>query len=527
MNTSKTLFWIWLVPLFIVVFGLVIPKLTADIYWLDEILTMETFGRDPRTPFQPLYRIRSNIEQVSRWPPAYYTFLPVWAELTGWNEFSTRYSSLLTGLLTIAVCYRLGREAGSARTGFFLVLLLGFSAFHLYYLHEARGYALYVFFTASSGWLYWRYIYRSSSDNLTHRLALFFALSGLIYTHYVAAATLAAVGLYHLFFAPRGARWWKMMAIFVLVGVAYLPWIATALNNIAAESGDSRGLTTGQVIEAMGYAFSNGMTALFALLFAYGLVFLRGRSVWFVVFWLAVMLILGLAGNVVADFLFHTRQIIGLIIPLLLLSALTLDHLSRRSVVIVGAVIVVWIGVGINNFLPDTWQNYLNNIPNHDPGMKHKTIYAMLDTINHCATPEDSIILYVNNRPDEFEWTFDAYLNYYFYNVPNRHAQIGEMRNLSEAVDVPLMETYEARVRAMTKDAPNAWFFQRTDAPRRDQIQEFEAVIREQYNFCAQIIDDDDVLGFVYTNDPDLSCVKGEYLIDLSSLQACNVNIIE
>ena len=83
-------------------------------------------------------------------PPLYHFLLYLWVGLTGSSVFALRFLSLVLGVLTVPLVYRLARLAFGELVGLLAALLCTISPFLVYYSQEARMYALATFSTTLS-----------------------------------------------------------------------------------------------------------------------------------------------------------------------------------------------------------------------------------------------------------------------------------------------------------------------------------------------------------------------------------------
>jgi mannosyltransferase len=83
-------------------------------------------------------------------PPLYHLLLSLWVRLTGSSVFALRFLSLVLGVLTVPLVYRLARLAFGVSVGLLAALLCAISPFQVYYSQEARMYALATFVTTLS-----------------------------------------------------------------------------------------------------------------------------------------------------------------------------------------------------------------------------------------------------------------------------------------------------------------------------------------------------------------------------------------
>ncbi|HLE29621.1 MAG TPA: glycosyltransferase family 39 protein [Anaerolineales bacterium] len=193
-------------------------------------------------------------------PPAYYLMLKAWAAFAGESELALRGFSALTGVLLVALLYRLGREYFDAPAGIAAALLSAFNPFLVYYGQEARMYSLLAALSAASFLLFsvWlrstrpppstsygtrnpQYAPRPTSLGFG-RLDLGFAyclLSALgLYTHYAFPFVLAAQNLAALggLLAHRRGDWRKRLGRWIglqlVTFLLFIPWLPAAYRQL-------------------------------------------------------------------------------------------------------------------------------------------------------------------------------------------------------------------------------------------------------------------------------------------------------
>jgi uncharacterized membrane protein len=86
-----------------------------------------------------LFQIVENSAQ-SVHPPLYYVILHYWINLFGDTEFSTRFLSVIFGLFSIFMIYKVGTLLFNKNVGMLSSLLLALSVFHIQYSQEVRMY---------------------------------------------------------------------------------------------------------------------------------------------------------------------------------------------------------------------------------------------------------------------------------------------------------------------------------------------------------------------------------------------------
>jgi len=95
-----------------------------------------------------IWAVRKGLAGVTAWtaadvhPPLYFWSLWGWVQLVGESELASRLLSVLFGVLTVLVVYRLGRRLGGERLGLLAGWLTGLSRFHVWWSQELRMYVL-------------------------------------------------------------------------------------------------------------------------------------------------------------------------------------------------------------------------------------------------------------------------------------------------------------------------------------------------------------------------------------------------
>jgi len=93
--------------------------------------------------------ILKNFIVVDNHTPGYYLLLKFWAGIFGYSEFTLRGLSVVFGILTIFVTFKIAELVSKSKTiAIFASLLLATSQIYVYYSQEARMYAMAGFFAA-------------------------------------------------------------------------------------------------------------------------------------------------------------------------------------------------------------------------------------------------------------------------------------------------------------------------------------------------------------------------------------------
>ncbi len=396
--------------------------------------------------------------------------------------------SWLCGLLSIAVVYRLARLFTPRDRTYALIaaLLLGGSAFYLYYFAELRGYTLHVLLGCSAALLYWRLLTRSSGR--TVRITFAASLTLLLYSHPVGQLWFAALAGYHLLFERRSDRWKPILFLFFLAGVLYLPWVAVMLARVAREIESPRGLDPLLMLSTVATAYTNWLTIPIAALCALTLRRLRDRPIRFLWWWLVGVLALALLVDALVPFLFHVRLLIAVLPALLLIAGAGLAEL-RRFPLLQFAAGGVWLALGV--YLAFT-PSFMSDLPGAWATVSWNGFDAALTTLNQQADPQDAILFRLTDAPDE-HWQNPS-LQYYLHDSPLHFSLLSIVE---EQMDAP----FETRLRAFLDDAPRIWVAAVPTIAPDAETDTLAAILSADYLPCPTVIDLPDMQLDLYVRD--------------------------
>jgi len=214
---------IWLVPILVLGGLLRLYHNTSLALWHDEAFSALYI----RYPWgEMMHRIGLDVH-----PPLYYWILRVWSYVFGSGLLSLRSLSILFGVLTIFAGYLFVKEAfKNERLAVLSALFLAINPFQIQYSLEARMYTLGTFLILFSSYLLVKAL---NTNKTTIWIAYAFATAGCFYTHYYLFFSVAAQGLYFIYYLLKTKQWmWKGWASYVLSVILFLPWIPTLLVQI-------------------------------------------------------------------------------------------------------------------------------------------------------------------------------------------------------------------------------------------------------------------------------------------------------
>lgn len=135
----------------IVLILLLLTAFALRLYRLDH---QELWGDEAHSAYVSKLPLPSTVSPCTETnPPLYHLLLYFWVRLAGSSVFALRFLSLVLGLLTVPLVYRLARLGFGVLVGLLGALLCAISPFQVYYSQEARMYALATFSTTLSMFL--------------------------------------------------------------------------------------------------------------------------------------------------------------------------------------------------------------------------------------------------------------------------------------------------------------------------------------------------------------------------------------
>ena len=444
--------WWLVVPVLLLAALMGVNGLNADAIWYDEYWSLDYSGGTHDgylTPAETWAKVAGSEHELN--PPGYYLALNVWATLTGWSALSARSLSLFLGLLGIAWTYRLGRDLHSARIGLLATVGMGASAFFVYYLHEARAYALFPLFGAMMLWGYWR-IQTGHAGRRTD-VVLFLGVLGLLYTHYLAGMLAVTLALYHLLFGPKNRGWWRVVFLMGAAGLIFLPWFRetlAAFNNVGSTTGrDAFSMSFEETIRLLGFGFGNGLTPL-VLLVLFGAAMSQGRAVGLVWFLTLSILIIAFVGNRFLPFLGHIRYLMALVPLWALLFAFSIDWYRRKWVGLAWVLVGLWLVSGAVSGLGRQFDTVLFRdiyLPIFRPNLP---LNQMAEVVGDNAQDGDAVAYYAPRYP----WSMAGSFDYYMFPLGVRSAMLDQFPG-DEARD-----EYYDQVTDFLDDSTRVWFAQ-------------------------------------------------------------------
>jgi len=483
---------VWMMGVLLLAFFLGIRLLNADALWFDEAKTALYTGFPPFEPFSPI-DVWQELAQWDPWQsPLYFMVLNLWTQVVGWSDFATRYLSLLTGMLAIAMVYRLGMSIHSRELGFYTVTILVGSSLTIHYLHELRPYAQYILMTALTAWAYWRIITLKTAKPI-HYALLFLGLVGLAYTHVLSLLTAFGIGAYHLVFIRKDRKWLMVSGVAILAGASFLPWVGHILRIIGLANDDAArqavSLFGFEIIDVLLHSFSNG-NALFLIGLLLLSLLIRHRSIVFIWFWVVIALTITLILSEIVPAFIHIRYLMSIWTPLALLGGFGILALKQRQISPV-IPLTLWLIVGAST----AWDTrFFETLPNSHYNIPRASFVEMAEHVGNLSVRDDTFVIH-SAIPNE-EWMTDDTHNSYFSRID---ASILHLERLIPEI------AYDANA-TIYRDVTNAtignddivWVGLLKDVPFTRRRDTFMDALQQTHTHCHTLMDDETLNLNVY-----------------------------
>jgi hypothetical protein len=210
-----------ILSLIILAFALRVYQLDAKSIWFDESHSLNRASLDLLSIVSGKQIWGERVVQDKTHVPFYFFLLHFLIKLAGDSDFTLRFFSVIFGVLTVPLIYFMGKKLchGRARIGLWAALLATFSPFYLWYSQEARMYTLLVFLGLFSSY----YLLQAISEDKAGWYAIYaVTATAMLYTSLFSLGLFAFQGLLGLLAAWKHRRW-NILAVFVIISLAFLP----------------------------------------------------------------------------------------------------------------------------------------------------------------------------------------------------------------------------------------------------------------------------------------------------------------
>ncbi len=197
-----------------------LPLLSGS-FWLDEAAQMLESTR----PFVEQLSIAKDFQ-----PPLFHLFIFYVAHISTYEWFVRLIGSVLPGVLTVWITYKIGAKISSEKVGLIAALLVSLSSFHVFYSQELRPYSLAALWGMLSTYFLFGIISTSRPSIKQYVLLGITTLAGL-YTMYVYPFLL--LGQLTTVFMLYRKKIRVIFTTFALTAIFFLPWLPSFLEQLS------------------------------------------------------------------------------------------------------------------------------------------------------------------------------------------------------------------------------------------------------------------------------------------------------
>ncbi|MFH2145769.1 MAG: glycosyltransferase family 39 protein [Candidatus Omnitrophota bacterium] len=144
--------------------------------------------------------------------PVYFLGLKLWTTYFGYQELAVRSLSVIFGIVSIYILYKIGKLLFDKKVATLAAFLLSLSTYHVVRCQQARGYALSMLLVLLSLYFFWKILKNFNTKNY-----VFFAIGMLtiFYTNFLAAIIMSII--YNVFYLAYKAKMKKWLISQVLI----------------------------------------------------------------------------------------------------------------------------------------------------------------------------------------------------------------------------------------------------------------------------------------------------------------------
>lgn len=313
-------------------------------YWLDEETSIIFANKE-------LNELIKNAETETH-PPFYYLILKFWINLFGESETATRSLSVLFGVISIFMMYKISCLLFSKKVGLISSLILSISAFHIKYSQETRMYSLMVMLAITS-----MYFFIKTTQEKTFKTATYYIISSifLLYSHMYGLFIIIAQNIYVLTMLLSSKlqgkiKLKKWIIIQSVIIIFFIPWIIILFKQLTrtatGEFGNIIWLTkptiTSLFMTLLNYTYYNSITII--LLFILALISVRSgiKDNYLLILWFLTPILLPFLISFITP-IYHAKYTIAASVAFYLLASNGISKIKNKkvSITVISSIIIL------------------------------------------------------------------------------------------------------------------------------------------------------------------------------------------
>ncbi len=302
----------------------------------------------------------------------YYTMLYFWVQLFGYSEFSVRFLSVIFGVLSVYVIYKLGELVFDANIGLLSAFILAISSYHIRYSQEARSYSLLILLVLLSSYYLIKVL-----ENKERKYIIGYIISsiGMIYAHGYGIFYLIFQNIYYLVFKRKDIKLWIVVQGIIL-SFFVLPFLLRDVRESLDTAYDLRIPTLNSIYNTFEiFVGKEQILYIFILVIIIGLIIdLVAKKdldkYQFMILWLFVPFIISVIISYTIQPIYHNRYFIASFPTLILLFSKGISNFRKAPIILFVLFIVVVLQVPLiegyyKDIQKDQWREATNYIENN------------------------------------------------------------------------------------------------------------------------------------------------------------------
>lgn len=352
----------------------------------------------------------------------YYTILHFWIKLFGDSEFSIRFPSVIFGMLSVYVIYKLGKLIFNTKVGLLSSFILSISLYHIRYSQEARPYSLLVLLVLLSNYYLIKIL-----ENKEKKYIVGYIISSIfmIYAHGYGIFYIISQNIYYIIFKRKETRFWIIIQGIVLSFIIlWLPYFSKRIDN-SIENMDMLYVLQIPTFDSIYNTFkifvgNEQILYIFITIIIIGLtidLIIKGhyedniRKYTFVILWLFIPFVASIMISYAIVPLYHKRYLIASIPALILLFSKCISNIKKIPIILSILIIIIMLQIPLmNNYYREIEKDQWRDVVNY---------------IEHAKKDNDKILLYPNFSIVSFG---------YYYKNDSDYIGIDGSSNISDIV---------------------------------------------------------------------------------------------
>ncbi len=391
-------------------FFLRIYNLDGESLWYDEAMSIDI---SKKTISDIIY-----VANVDAHPPLYYIILHFWIKIFGDSEFSVRFPSIIFGILSVYMIFKLGELIFNRNIGLLCSFILSISLYHIRYSQEARSYSLLVLLVLLSNYFFIKILEnREKNKEKDNTVGYIISSITMLYTHIFGLFYLLSHNIYYLISKKKNIKLKSWIVIQSIILSFFILWLPFILGKIERSIG-MRYIITLKTFPTFNsiygtfkiFAGNEEILYIFIIAIIIGLAkLIKGNNeeytdkYIFILLWLFLPIMVSIIISYTIGPLYMNRYFIGSFPALILLSSKSILEIKKISIIFILLIIVLQIpliGAYYDDINKEQWRDVANYIKDNKKENDTLFLYPNFIRIPFSYYYKNSDYVGINNSID-------------------------------------------------------------------------------------------------------------------------------